>query len=88
MVHALAGDRDAVYNDMDAFQRATECLYSVRRDDANKLLTEIESLIINTTDRVYAYRDASRMLGGGSFTSAPLSKWSQSCTFDSDSLAD
>ncbi|MEJ2197722.1 MAG: hypothetical protein P8X54_04035, partial [Desulfuromonadales bacterium] len=27
MVHAKEGDRDSVYNDMDSYHRATECLY-------------------------------------------------------------
>lgn len=88
MIHARDGDRDAVYNDMTALQRATECVYYVRRNDANNLLEEIESLIINTSERVYAYRDSSRMLGGGSFSSKPSSKWSSSCTFDPDLLTD
>ena len=88
MIHAREDDRDAVYNDMTALQRSSECLYYVRRDDANDLLAELESVVVNTSDRVYAYLDSSRILGGGSFPSKPLSKWKQSCTFDPDSLAD
>lgn len=88
MIHAREGDRDAVYNDMTALQRSSECLYYVRRDDANDLLAALESVVVNTSDRVYAYLDSSRILGGGSFPSKPLSKWKQSCTFDPDSLAD
>lgn len=88
MIHAREGDRDAVYNDMTALQRSSECLYSVRRDDANDLLAALESVVVNTSDRVYAYLDSSRILGGGSFPSKPLSTWKQSCTFDPDSLAD
>jgi len=86
MIHAKEGDRDAVYNDMDSFHRATECLYYIHPDDANKLIKEIESETVDTSDRVYAYLDSSRILGGGSFMSAPFSKWNQSCTFDPDAL--
>jgi hypothetical protein len=88
MIHAREGDRDAVYNDMTALQRSSECLYYVRRDDANDLLAALECVVVNTSDRVYAYLDSSRILGGGSFPSKPLSTWKQSCTFDPDSLAD
>lgn len=86
MVHARQGDRDAVYNDMTAFHRATECLYYISPDKAHRLVKEVESQVVNTSDRVYAYLDSSRMLGGGSFPSAPYSKWKLSCTFDPDSF--
>ena len=88
MIHARDGDRDAVYNDMTVFQRAGECLDYIRSDDAHILIEELRARIVNTSDRVYAYLGSSRMLGGGSFPSAPFSKWNQSCTFDPDSLAD
>jgi hypothetical protein len=87
MIHAREGDRDAVYNDMSSMQRAGECLDSIRPDDAYLLIEELQARIVNTSDRVYAYQDSSRMLGGGSFPSAPLSEWKQSCTFDPDALA-
>ena len=86
MIHAREGDRDSVYNDMDAFHRATECLYYLHPNDAHTLIKEIESVVVNTSDRVYAYLDSSRILGGGTFMSAPFSKWKQSCTFDPDIL--
>jgi hypothetical protein len=86
MIHARQGNRDAVYNDMTALGKASECLYYIRSEDANKLMADLESQVINTSDRVYAYRDSSRMLGGGNFPSSPISKWNQSCTFDPDSL--
>lgn len=88
MVHARQGDRDAVYNDMTALQRSSECLHYIRPDDAYILVRELKSEVINTSERVYAYLDSSRMLGGGSFPSAPFSKWNQSCTFDPDALDD
>ena len=86
MVHAKEGDRDAVYNDMDSYHRATECLYYIRPSNAHTLIKEIESEVVDTSDRVYAYLDSSRILSGGSFMSAPFSKWSQSCIFDPDAL--
>jgi hypothetical protein len=86
MIHAREDDRDAVYNDMDAFHRASECLYYIRPDDAHTLIKKIESVVVNTSDRVYAYLDSSRILGGGTFMSAPFSKWKQSCTFEPDAL--
>ena len=87
MIHAREDDRDAVYNDMSSMQRAGECLDSIRPDDAYLLIEELQARIVNTSDRVYAYQDSSRILGGGSFPSAPLSEWKQSCTFDPDALA-
>ncbi len=87
MIHAREGDRDAVYNDMSSMQRAGECLDYIRPDDAYLLIEELQARIVNTSDRVYAYQDSSRMLGGGSFPSARLSEWKQSCTFDPDALA-
>ena len=87
MIHAREGDRDAVYNDMSSMQRAGECLDYIRPDDAYLLIEDLQARIVNTSDRVYAYQDSSRMLGGGSFPSAPLSEWKQSCTFDPDELA-
>jgi len=86
MIHARENDRDAVYNDMTAMQRAGEWLDYIRPDDAHKLIEEIKARVVNTSDRSYAYIDSSRILGGGSFPSAQFSKWSQSCTFDPDAL--
>jgi hypothetical protein len=86
MLHARDNDRDAVYNDMDAMQRAGECLDYIRPDDAYKLMEELKARVVNTSARSYAYLDSSRILGGGSFPSAPYSKWKQSCTFDPDAL--
>ncbi|MEN8687786.1 MAG: hypothetical protein AB1Z50_09500, partial [Desulfuromonadales bacterium] len=86
MLHARENDRDAVYNDMDALQRASECLHYINAEEAYLLMRELKSEVLNTSDRTYAYLDSSRMLGGGSFPSAPYSKWNQSCTFDPDIL--
>ncbi len=88
MIHARQGDRDAVYNDMTALQRASECLKFVRPSDAYSLGNELQAQVINTTDRVHAYRDSSRMLGGGSFPNAQRSKWKESCTFNPIELTD
>jgi len=88
MIHARENDRDAVYNDMDAMQRASECLHYIHPEEAYLLMRELKAEVLNTSDRTYAYLDSSRMLGGGTFPSAPFSKWNQSCTFDSDALED
>ena len=85
-IHARDNDRDAVYNDMDALQRAGECLDYVRPDDGYKLIEELKARVVNTSARSYVYLESSRMLGGGSFPSAPFSTWRQSCTFDPDAL--
>lgn len=86
MIHAREGDRDAVYNDMDALQRAGECLDYIHPDIAHKLIEELKAVVVNTSDRVNAYFDSSRILGGGSFPSAPFSLWKQSCIFNPDTL--
>ena len=86
MIHARENDRDAVYNDMTVMQRAGECLDYIRPDDAHKLIEELKARVVNTSDRSYAYIDSSRILGGGSFPSAPFFKWNKSCTFDPDAL--
>ena len=86
MIHARDGDRDAVYNDMTGMQRANECLKVVMNDTAYTAGSELQALIVNTTERVYAYRDSSLILGGGSFPRAPRSKWRDSCNFDLDAV--
>ena len=86
MIHARENDRDAVYNDMTTMQRANECLKFIRPDDAYTIGKELHAQVVNTTDRSYAFRDSSRMLGGGSFPRIPRSKWKDSCTFDVDVL--
>lgn len=84
--HADEGDRDAVYDDMTAFQRAGECLHYLFPDDAYRMIKELKAQIVNTGSRVEADRQASRMLGGGSFPSKPYSQWKESCSFDPDAL--
>jgi hypothetical protein len=86
MIHARQGDRDAVYNDMTALQRANECLKYIRPDDAYSIGIDLQAQIINTSERIYAYRESSQMLGGGSFPRVPRSKWKGSCTFDLNNL--
>jgi len=88
MIHARENDRDAVYNDMDVLQRASECLHYIHPEEAYLLMRELKAEVLNTSDRTYAYLDSSRMLSGGSFPSAPFSKWNQSCTFEPDALED
>ncbi|MDT8442101.1 MAG: hypothetical protein RQ723_10615, partial [Desulfuromonadales bacterium] len=71
-------DRDAVYNDMDAMQRSSECFYYVHPDNPHEISRELEALIVNTDERFYAYMEASRMLGGGTFSGVPMSRWKNS----------
>jgi len=86
VVHAEQEDRDAVYDDMTALQRAGECLNYVLRNGGYEIRTDLKSHVLNTAARVKAYSQASRMLGGGSFPGRPYSKWKESCTFDPDAL--
>jgi len=88
IIHANEQNRDAVYNDMDASSRASECLTYLASDEAYKLSMELESVVVNTSTRTYAYLQASKMLSGGTFTGKPYSKWKFSCNFDVDSLKD
>ena len=86
MIHAREGDWDAVYNDMTAMQRANECLKFLIPKEAYSLGKKLHAEIVNTTDRVYAFRDSSRMLGGGSFPHLPRTQWKTSCNFDTDRI--
>ena len=86
IIHGHQQDRDSVYNDMDAMQRSSECLFYVHPDNPHKISEVLESLIINTDDRFYGYMEASRMLGGGTFSGRPMSKWKYSCNFNPDEL--
>ena len=86
IVHADREDRDAVYDDMTALQRSGECMNSIFGEAGYEMRKNLKANILNTSGRVQAYRQASRMLGGGSFPSRPLSKWRESCNFDPDAL--
>jgi hypothetical protein len=86
IIHGDRGDRDAVYDAMTALQRAGECLDYLFPEDGYRMLQELKARTVNTANRVQADRQASRMLGGGSFPGRPLSKWEESCTFDPDAL--
>ncbi|MFO7983375.1 MAG: hypothetical protein R6V08_07995 [Desulfuromonadales bacterium] len=86
MIHADQGDRDAVYDDMTAMQRAGECIDSILPERGYQMLRELKARVVNTAARVEADRQASRMLGGGSFPGRPFSKWKEICTFDPDAL--
>jgi hypothetical protein len=86
IIHGHQQDRDAVYNDMDAMQRSSECLYYIHPENPHIISKELEALIVNTDERFYAYMEASRMLGGGTFSGVPMSKWKSSCNFNPDEL--
>ncbi|MBE0574506.1 MAG: hypothetical protein IH613_01285 [Desulfuromonadales bacterium] len=86
IIHGHQQDRDAVYNDMDAMQRSSECLYYVHPEKPHIISKELEALIVNTDDRFYGYMEASRILGGGNFSRKPMPDWKHSCNFNPDKL--
>lgn len=86
IIHGHQQNRDAVYDDMDAMQRSSECLYYVNPSKPHKISAELKARIVNTDERVYGYLEASRMLGGGTFSGKPTSKWKNSCTFNPDEM--
>jgi hypothetical protein len=86
IIHGQQQNRDAVYDDMIALQRSSECLYYVHPDKPHKISAELEARIVNTDDRVYGYLESSRLLGGGTFQGVPMSKWKNSCNFNPDEM--
>lgn len=86
IIHGHQQNRDAVYNDMDAMQRSGECLFYVHPEKPHKISAELKARIVNTDERVYGYLEASRLLGGGTFSGKPMSKWKYSCTFNPDGM--
>ncbi|MGK2943117.1 MAG: hypothetical protein ACSLFC_00055 [Desulfuromonadales bacterium] len=86
IIHGHQQDRDAVYNDMDAMQRSSECHYYVHPENPHIIAKELEALIVNTDERFYGYMEASRILGGGSFSRRPMPDWKHSCDFNPDDL--
>lgn len=87
MIHANEQNRDAVYNDMSDMARATACLFHIAPNKAYETSKNLESIVVNTSDRTYSYLKASKMLGGGTFSGLPPSRWKSSCDFDADSLS-
>jgi len=86
IIHGQQQNRDAVYDDMIALQRSSECLYYVYPDRPHKVSAELEARILNTDQRTYGYFEASRLLGGGTFQGVPMSKWKNSCNFNPDEM--
>ena len=86
IIHGQQQNRDAVYDDMYALQRSSECLYYVHPDKPHKISAELEARIVNTDERVYGYLESSRLLGGGTFQGVPMSKWKTSCNFNPDEM--
>jgi len=86
IIHGHQQNRDAVYNDMDAMMRAGECTNYVHPDEPYLILRELKARIVNTDGRFYGYTEASRMLGGGTFRSKPMSKWKNSCLFNPEDM--
>ena len=86
IIHGQQQNRDAVYDDMIALQRSSECLFYVHPDRPHKISSELEARILNTDQRTYGYFEASRLLGGGTFQGVPMSKWKNSCNFNPDEM--
>lgn len=87
IIHGHQQNRDAVYDDMDAMMRAGECMNYVHPERAYKISEELEARIVNTSERTYAYLEASRILGGGTFRSRHPKRWKESCTFNPDIMS-
>jgi len=86
IIHGQQQNRDAVYDDMYAMMRSGECLDYIHPDDPHKISAELEARVVNTTERTYGYLKASKILGGGTFRSSPMSKLKNSCTFNPDEI--
>jgi len=86
IIHGQQQNRDAVYDDMTALMRASECLHYINPNKSYDIAEELHSRVVNTSERVYGYFDSSRLLGGGTFPGLPMSKWKYSCNFDPDML--
>lgn len=59
--------------------RATECVFHLRPDDANSILADLESAILNTESRSKAFLMFSEQSAGQVFASTPSSERSASC---------
>lgn len=82
IINGDAQDRDAVYDDMNELGRALACLLYIHSDKPHLISGELKATILNTADRVEGYLQASRLLGGGTFSSRDKSDWMNNCNFD------
>jgi hypothetical protein len=72
-----AASADAATN----LQRAIECLYFVRPNDARAVKNNLKAELLNTLERSKAYLRFSDQLGGQSFPNTPLSELQSACSF-------
>ena len=63
----------------EAGDRAIECVFSIRPQDAAQILSELEAAILNTKLRSRAYLMFSEQSAGQVFKTAPLSEGGASC---------
>lgn len=81
-------DRDAIYDNAERIGRASECFVYLFPEKAYDISNEFVSVIVNTSERTYAYLKANKILGGGTFSGKHPSRWKSSCQFDVDSMSD
>lgn len=62
-----------------ASDRATECVFYLRPDDANRVLSDLEAVILNTETRSRAFLMFSEQSAGQVFSSVPFSERATSC---------
>ncbi len=82
IINGDAQDRDAVYDDMNELGRALACLRYIHTDKPHLVSGELKATILNTGGRVDGYFKASRLLGGGTFSSRDKNDWMNNCNFD------
>lgn len=76
-----ANDPAASVNAATVLQRAIECLYFVRQDEARAVKNDLKAVLLNTLERSKAYLRFSDQLGGQIFPSTPLSELQSACNF-------
>lgn len=62
--------------------RATECMFCVRPDDAGDILADLEAAILNSKTRARAFLMFSEQCAGQVFRSVPISQRCSSCDAD------
>lgn len=63
----------------EASDRATECMFFLRPQDADEVLSDLEAIILNTQTRSKAFLMFSEQSAGQIFPSVPFSQRSASC---------
>jgi hypothetical protein len=79
-----AGNKEAVIRDAQDRQKAVECLYYIRPDDAGNIIHGLRAEILNTKERSIVYIAADAQLSGEVFTLAD--DYRSSCGSDPDLL--